>query len=387
MDFKLTKQEMAFQKEIREFFQREVTDELAEELNKGLGLGPLGWQFIRKLGAKGWLMPTLPEEYGGINATQMQRFLIINELYYFFPEMMALAGVAIVAPTLMIVGNEEQKKKYVLKIARGEIEFALGYTEPNAGSDLASIDIRATEEGDYFLLNGQKTFNTGCHYAQYHWLCARTEVTAPKHRGLSLFIVPLNSPGITIRPLWVMSGERTNEVFYENVRVPKENLVGEKNKGFYHMMLALSFERMFPFGHLNRALEDLISYAKTTRRRGGALAEDVLVRQKIAEVATRVEVCRGLCYQIVWMLDKGKVPDHEASILKVFITETEQQIASMGLSIMGLSGQLEPGSKYAPLKGWFEHWYLSNARRSITAGANEIQRNIIAQRGLGLPRV
>ena len=386
MEFRLTEQEMAFQKEVREFFQKEVTDELAEELNQGLGLGPLGWQFIRRLGAKGWLVPTLPKEYGGIGATHLQRFLIINELHYFFPEMMSLMAATIVAPTLMIVGNEEQKKKYVLKIARGEIEFALGYTEPNAGSDLAAIDLRATAEGDYFILNGQKTFNTACHYAQYHWLCARTAVTVPKHRGLSLFIVPLDSPGITIRPMWVMSGERTNEVFYENVRVPKENLVGEKNRGFYHMMVALSFERMFPLGHLDRALEDLVGYVKTTKRSGKVLAGDVLVRQKIAEMATRIEVCRGLCYQVAWMLDQGKVPASEASILKVFITETEQEMASAGLSIMGSYGQLEPGSQYAPLKGWFEHWYLSNARRTITAGTNEIQRNIIAQRGLGLPR-
>lgn len=386
MDFQLTAEEAAFQKEVHEFFLQEVNDELSEEFSKGLGLGPLGWQFIRKLGAKGWLVPTLPEEYGGLNTSCMQRYIIMNELHYLFPEMMVLIGAAIVAPTLMIVGTEEQKKEYVLKVAKGEIEFALGYTEPNAGSDLASIGISAVEDGDCFILNGQKTFNTSCHYAQYHWLCARTERIVPKHKGLSLFIVPLDSPGITIRPMWIISGERTNEVFYDDVRVPKKNLVGQKNKGFYHMMVALNFERIFPYGHLQRAMEDLIRYVKETSRNGKLLAQDPLVRQKIAGLVTLVEVCQGMGYHVVWLLDQEKVPEYEASALKVFISEAEQQIASTGVSIMGMYGQLEPGSKYAPLKGWFERWYLSNTRRTIAGGTNEIQRNIIAQRGLGLPR-
>ena len=286
----------------------------------------------------------------------------------------------------MLVGSEEQKKEYIPKIASGEIELALGYTEPEAGSDTANIDIRAVEEGDYYIMNGQKIFNTSCHYTHYHWLCARTEVTTPKHRGLSLFIVPMDSPGISLSALWTIGGERTNQVFYDNVRVPKSCLVGEKNRGFYHMMAALAFERLFPASHCRRGLDELINYAKTTTKNGKPLTEDPLTRQKLAELATKVEAAESLVCRIVWMLENNKVPDYEASVNKVFVTELEQDIAYTGLKIMGLYGQLKTGSKYAPIDGVLDHFFLCVARRTVSAGTNEIMRTVIAQRGLGLPR-
>ena len=386
MDFKLSQNEQDFQKQVHEFLRKEVTPDLVKEMSSGLGLGPLGWQFTRKLGAKRWLVPMLPPEYGGLSASFIQRFIVMDEINYFLPGSFAHMGSSIVAPTLMLVGSEEQKKEYIPKIGQGEIEFALGYTEPQAGSDLSAIDIRAVEQDDHFLMNGQKVFNSGCHYSQYHWLCARTEVTEVKHKGLSLFIVPMDTPGITIRPLWAIGGERTNEVFYDNVKVPKKNLVGTKNKGFYHMMVALEFERIFPVGHLFRALEDLVTYVKETKRGGKPLAEDPLIRQKIADLAILAEVGKGLAYHIAWMLDQGQAPDHHAAALKVFLTETEQQMAYTGLRIMGAYGQLGPNSKHAPLDGWLADWFLLTIRRTITGGTNEIQRNVIAQRGLGLPR-
>ena len=387
MNFKLTPEEEAFRKEVHDFLQKESTPELTEELNSGLGLGPLGWQFIHKLGKRGWLIPTLPKQYGGLDASYFHRFIILDECAYFFPEWLMLFGAHIVAPVLMKVGSEEQKKEYLPRIARGDIEFCIGYTEPEAGSDLANINMRAIEQDDCYLINGQKTFNTGCHYAQYHWLCARTEVTERKHRGLSLFIVPLDSQGITINPMWGVAGERTNEVFYDNVKVPKSNLVGEKNRGFYYMMAALEHERTFPVGHLHRALEDLARYARETKRNGKFLAQDPLVRHKLAELATEVEVAWGLAYHVAWLVDSGKPSDYEGPIGKVFITELEQRLSYTGLCIMGLHGTLDQKSEYSSsTTGWLEHWFLSYARRTISAGANEIQRSIIAQRGLGLPR-
>lgn len=387
MDFRFKPEEEAFQKEVQEFFEKQVTEDILDEIGSLSGLGgPLGKEFVRKLGARGWLVPMLPEEYGGLGASYMYRFIILNKMHYFFPEAIILIGAQIVAPTLMAVGSEEQKKEYVPRIARGEVEFALGYTEPQAGSDLAAIDIRAVEKEDHYVIAGHKIYNTSAHYAQYHWLCARTEVTTPKHRGLTLFIVPLDSPGISITPMWTMAGERTNEVYYDDVRVPKENLVGEKNRGFYHMAVALDHERVFPVGQLDRALEELTKYVKETKRNGKLLAEDPLVRQKLAELSVEVEVARSLAYRVAWMLDSGIVPNYESSVLKVFVSDLEQRLSYNALRIMGSYGQLEPGSKHVPLEGWIERWFLSNARRTISAGSNEIQRNVIAQRGFSLPR-
>jgi len=387
MDFSLNKEEEVFHREVEEFFRKEFDPEIVEEERKSSGRGLRTWEFMRKLGARGWLAPMLPKEYGGIGGTWMHRHIIDDALdYYMFPELFAPIGAVIVAPMLLMIGTEEQKKEYVPRIARGEIEFALGYTEPEAGSDLANIDIRAVEQADCFVMNGQKVFNTGCHYSQYHWLCARTEVISPKHRGLSLFIVPMNSPGIVLTPMWTIAGERTNQVFYNDVRVPKKNLIGEKNRGFYHMMGALNFERLLPAAHVRRGLDEITKYVQTTTRNGNLLSEDSLIGQKLAELAIRVEIAETLSYRVTWMLQNNKVPDYEASINKVFITELEQDIAYTGLRIMGQYGQLKSGSKYAPLNGQINHFFLNVARRTVSGGANEIMRNVIAMRGLGLPR-
>ena len=250
MDFNFTPEQEAFRREVRAFLEKEVTDELREEVNSGLGFGPASWEYVRKLGKKGWLVPMIPKEYRGLGASFWERFILNEEIYYTFPEFIQYFGANIVAPILMEVGSEEQKKEWIPRIASGEIEFALGYTEPQAGSDLASIDIRAVEQDDCYVMNGQKTFNTACHYAQYHWLCARTSTAGKKHRGLSFFIVPLDSPGITIHAMYTLGGERTNEVFYDDVKVPKKNFIGEKNRGFYYMMDALDREKILVLGLL-----------------------------------------------------------------------------------------------------------------------------------------
>ncbi len=387
MDFKFTPEQEAFRKEVRAFLKSEVTDELVEEVNSGLGLGPAGWEYVRKLGKRGWLVPMIPKEYGGLGASFWERFILNEEIYYCFPEFIQYFGANIVAPIVMEIGTEEQKKEYIPRIARGEIEFALGYTEPQAGSDLASIDIRAVEQDDCYIVNGQKTYNTACHYAQYHWLNARTSTEGKKYKGLSFFIVPLDSPGITINPMWTMGGERTNEVFYDNVKVPKKNLVGQKNRGFYHMMDALDHERMFPITHIQRGLDDLIKYVKGTERNGKLLIEDPLIRQKLAQFAIDIEVGRGMGYRIVWLQDHSKPGGHETSILKVFVTELERRLTYTAVHIMGQQGALRYQSYCSsPIAGWLEHWFLADTRRTISAGSSEIQRNIIAQRGLGLPR-
>jgi hypothetical protein len=367
--------------------RKEVTEGVIQERQSGLGIGPYTWELMRKLGAKGWLTPTWPKEYGGLNASPMYRYIIENELDYFggLPGG-RLVGASMAGPTILLYGTEQQKKEYLPKIARGEIEFVLGYTEPDAGSDLAALQMRAVEDGDYYIINGQKTFNTRAHYAQYHWLAARTDPKAPKHKGISLFIVDLKTPGITVHPIWTVGGTRTNQVYYDDVKVPRENLVGEKNRGFYHIATALDFERIFAVGGLKRSLEELVDYVQREERQGTPLGKRPFVRQNLAELAIQIEVAQVLAYRVIWLLSQEIVPNYEAAMLKAFATELRQRIDKVALQIMGLFGQLQSGSLWAPLEGKFEHYYRDDLLATIVGGTSEIMRNIIATRGLKLPR-
>ena len=386
MDFEFNEEEKKFRQEVHDFLEKEVTEELLKENEAGVGWGPHTWEFMRKLGAKRWLAPAVPREYGGMGATHMQRVILEDELWGHRAISLLMIATSIVAPTLLLYGSEEQKREYIPRIARGEIEFALGYTEPQAGSDLASLEIRAVEDGDDFVLNGQKLYNSGMHYAQYVWLAARTNPNVPKHRGISLLIVDVNSPGITIRPLRTMDGERTNEIFYDDVRVPKRNLVGEENRGWYYINTALAFERNFPIGHIRRAFEELVAYCEETERNGKPLIKDPLVRQTLAQLKVEVEVADLLVYRVAWMADREMIPEWQAPMIKIFATELMYHLGNAGIQVMGLYGLLEEPSKWTPLKGRLERMYRTAPRKTISAGTNEVQRNVIALRGLGLPR-
>ncbi len=387
MDFGFTKGEEDLIGEVRAFIQKEATPEMLAETRQ-LGQiygGPEGRKFIRKFAAKGWLTPNWPREFGGMGASEMVTYIIRDEMAYArVPSSFVAAHMA--GPTILRMGSEELKKEYLPLIARGEVEFALGYTEPQAGSDLVALKIRAEDKGDFFLINGQKTFNTHCHVADYHWLAARTDFEVPKHKGVSMIIVDLKSPGVTIRPLITMAGWRTNEVYYDDVVVPKKNLVGEKNKGFYYLMAALDFERMYPPGLYRRLFDEIVEYAKETVVDGKSLSQKPLIRQKLSQMAVELEVARLLYYQLAHLLDKGTIPNYQSSMEKMFATEVAQRVANMGMEVMGLCGQLKEGSRYAPLAGRVEHFYRWSVVETVYAGTSEIQRNIIALRGLGLPR-
>jgi hypothetical protein len=297
-----------------------------------------------------------------------------------------MVGVDMAGPVILRHGSEEIKGEFLPRIARGEIEFALGYTEPNAGSDLSRIAIRAVENGDYFVITGKKIFSTQCHYAQYHWLAARTGPDVPPHKGISMFIVDLKSPGITINPLWEMADTRTNEIFYDEVRVPKRYLVGEKNMGWYYMTEALDLERMLTIGGVEKTFDDLLTYTKNTFRKGAALSEDPLVRHKLADLAIEISIARNLIRQVVWLEDKEIIPSYESAALKLFVSELYQKLGQTGLEILGLYGQLRKSSKYSVLEGRMERFFRASFIITIGAGTSEILRNIIATRGLGLPR-
>jgi alkylation response protein AidB-like acyl-CoA dehydrogenase len=382
MDFNFTPEEEKFRKEVRDFFIQEekVVAEANKEWDSGLGYGPNCWKILKKIGSKGWLCPTWPKEYGGLELSYMYRYILMEEMQYFL-NIYSTVGAGMAGPVIMKHGSEEQKKAFLIPIARGEIEFALGYTEPQAGSDLAALAIKADDKGDYFLMNGSKIFNTRAHYAQYHWLGARTEVTKPKYKGISLFIVDLKTPGITIRPIWTVGATRTNEVFYDNVQVPKTALVGEVNRGFYYILEALDYERISTVTGLERDFQEIVEYVKRIGK-----GRDPIIRQKLANLAIEINSAKLFALRVAWMLNNRQVPNYEAAMLKLLVSETEQRLVNTAMQIFGLYGQIQEGSDWAQLNGKYERIYRDSLESLITRGTSEIMRNVIAGRGLGLPR-
>jgi alkylation response protein AidB-like acyl-CoA dehydrogenase len=390
MDFELTEEQRKFKREVSEFLDKEVTQGVIEESESGLGYGPHSWGLMQKLGAKRWLAPSFPEEYGGLGLSYIYRFIVHEELDYrnalLVIRGLGMIGVDMAGPIILRYGSEELKRDFLPRIARGEIDLALGYTEPDAGSDLSRIAMRAVKDGSDFIITGQKTFNTGCHFAQYHWLAARTDADGPPHQGISMFVVDLKTPGITMSPLWEMADKRTNEVFYDEVRVPKRCLVGQENQGWYYMVWALDLERMISTRHIERMLEELIGYTKTTLKNGIPLSRDPCIRQKLADMAIEINVARNLVRRVAWLQDKEIIPSYESAILKVFVTELYQRVAKGGIEILGPCGLLRKDSKHSVLQGMMEHHFRASFVTTIGGGSSEIMRNIIAFRGLGLPR-
>lgn len=386
MNFWFTQEEKKFRGEIRSFFNKEASPDLVKEiaLNTGATGSGIGRKLVQKMGAKGWLCPTWPKIYGGLESSEMSSFIIRYELAYAGGPV-SMVGATWAGPSILKFGSDELKGQYLPSLAKGEIDMALGYTEPQAGSDVAALEIRAEDKGDYFVINGQKMFNTHAHFTEYHWLGARTDISVPKHKGISLMVVDLQSPGITIRPMTTMAGWQTNEVFYDNVKVPKKNLVGDMNKGFYYIMTALDFERMFPVGGFRRLFEELIMYVNNTKRNGKFLINDLVIRQKLAQMAIEIELSDLRYYQLAYILDKGQVPNYQSSMQKTFATEMAHHLVDIATQIIGPRGQLQRGSRWAPLDGDAELHYRWSFIETIYGGTSEIQRNIIALRGLGLP--
>jgi len=386
LDFQFSPEELALQKEVRDFLKNEMPPQVPYEVEHEMGWeGPYTREFIKKLGAKHWLTASWPKEYGGLGANYMQRYIIGEELSA-AGGTRTLIGATMAGPTILLYGSEEQKKEYLPRIARGEIEFALGYTEPEAGSDMANLDIRAVEMDDHYLINGQKLFNTGCHYSDYHWLGARTDPKAPRHRGISLFIVDFKSPGISLDPIITMAGYRTNAVYYDNVRVPKKNMVGEKNKGWYHIATALDFERTYESGGIERKFLSLVEYCRNTRRKGQPLTEDIEIRHKLSKLAVEIEVLKLFAVRLACIINKGTVPNYEAAMAKLFGSELEQRLSQTGMEILGLHCQLREGDQHAPMNGQMELYHRMTVRWTIVRGSSEIMRTLIATRGLGMPR-
>ena len=395
MDFAFTEQEQVLRREIERFVENEVPrDWIGHGMEEQYSTDE-GWaacqQVARKLAEKGWLTMSWPKEYGGRDATNVEAFLYRELMsYYRVPGAdMGIGGTTWVAPSLMLFGTEQQKKERLPKIAAGEEFWCTGYSEPEAGSDMAAVRLRAVEREDCFVLNGQKIWTSAAHRAHWYWLAVRTDPDVAKHRGISLFIVDMKTPGITVNPLVNLAGLPAQcEVFFDDVRVPKENLLGELNRGWYHLMVAMDFERTSGIaflGYAKRLIADLVDYARETKGDGDS-ARWRLIRSRLADLAIDCEVGRLICYRTAWMLDKGLMPNYEASMSKNWGAELSVRAAGFGMDLMGLFGQLEPGSRWARLQGQVEREYLCSVGGKIAAGTSEINRNIIAMRGLGLPR-
>mgnify|MGYP003311293567 FL=1 len=330
-----------------------------------------------------------PEEYGGQNASHMMQVIFAEEMSYNRAPGRDIFGTRMMAPTLMIHGTEEQKREFLPPVSKGEVQWCQGYSEPESGSDLASLQTRAGEDGDDFVINGTKIWTSGAHRADHIMVLTRTDPDAPKHRGISFLLCDMNTPGLTVNPIVNMAGDHNfNMITFDNVRVPKKNLVGEQDRGWYVGATLLDFERSgvdYSAG-ARKTLEELTDYSKSNSLNGKLLADNEVVRNRLADLAIEVDVSRLISYNIAWMQSQGMVPNKEASMGKVMGTELQQHMSSLGMNMMGLHGQLAKDSKYAPLQGKIEHAHLSNVSQTILAGTSEINRNIIATRGLGLPR-
>jgi alkylation response protein AidB-like acyl-CoA dehydrogenase len=351
------------------------------------GRGPLVREFHKKLAKQRWWGIGWPKEFGGLGKTAVEQYIFIEEMERAGAPGMQLS-ITSVAPTIARVGTRAQQLHWLPRIMRGEVDFALGYSEPEAGTDLASLETRAVLDGDHWVITGQKMWNTGAHMATHNWLAVRTETAAPKHRGISLLIVPMKAPGITVQPLWTWPGLRTNAVFFDNVRVPADHLIGERGQGFYYAMMALDFERIQigSVGMLRRFYDLLKAFVRQARRDGRPLGTIPWVRRRMAELATDIEVGRMLGLVNAWLIDQGVVPTKESSMVKVFASELSARLASVGMDILGLAGQLAADDPTAPLHGRLQWLYKTAPLLRFGGGTNEVQRLIIAQRGLGLPR-
>ncbi len=338
--------------------------------------------FTKQLAGRGWLTMAWPKEYGGGGAGHTQQLIYNEEMSYAGAPSGFGSGISLTGPTLMVHGTEEQKRQFLPGIASGDVIWCQLFSEPGAGSDLASLQTRAVLDGDDFVVNGQKIWTSGAHRSDWAILLTRTDPDAPKHRGITYLLVDMKSPGVQVRPLVnMLNGHAFNEVFLDNVRVPRSQMVGEFNRGWYVGATTLDFERsgIGRFASTRRVLEELTEAARERGARGS-------VRVELAERVIENEAGRLLAYRVAWMQSAGKIPNYEASMVKVFGSELQQRVANTAIKLFGQAGTLSEGSMGAPYGGRYAAGYMAAVGNTIAAGTSEIQRNIIATRGLGLPR-
>jgi len=395
VDFSYPPEAEAFRQELRTWLDANLDDASRaarlDEGDPGERLEVLR-RWNRTLADAGYAAVSWPSEYGGRDAGVMEQVVFSEEMHRAgAPGTVNPIGIANIAPSIMSWGTQEQKSRFLQRMLRGDDIWCQGFSEPGAGSDLASLRTRAVLDGDHYVVDGQKVWNTFGDIANYCELLVRTDPDAPKHRGITCLLVDMKQPGITVRPLYDGLGRwRWSEIFLEDVRVPKRNLIGELNRGFYTAMTTLSFERSqveIP-ARLMLFMEQFVEAAKVRKRLGGHdLLADPIARNVIADLRVQVETTRMLCYRVAWMQSQGLVPDKEASMVKLMGDEVGFTVYNRLAKLMEDDAMIVPRtSRRAPIGGFMgvNAWLIRGL--AIGGGTDEVQRNIIAQRGLDLPR-
>jgi alkylation response protein AidB-like acyl-CoA dehydrogenase len=389
VSFRDSPEEAAFRQEVRQFIEERVPSELKGQTRFGERGGPAfeaaqeRWKAALK--ERGWHAAHWPREYGGAGLSTIEQFIFKEEMARQRVIMPFSVAISHAGPTIMLHGSEEQKREFLPKILAGEHSWCQGFSEPGAGSDLASLQTRAVLDGDDYVVNGQKIWTSYAHESDWMILLARTDPDAPKHKGISYFLVDLQTPGLTVRPLVDMGGQAGfNEVFFDNVHVPKKNLLGEENRGWYIATTTLDLERSGVATAVNQALlvEDLAALARET---AGEAPIKTSIRYELAERRIEAEIGQLLSYVVISEQKRGRVPNRESATAKLYTSELEQRIAGTTMRLLGLHSLIVEGPA-AVRGGAHGRFYLTAVASTIGGGTSEIMRNVIAMRGLGLPR-
>ncbi len=407
MDFGWSKEQETLRAEVRKFIAGNVTDEVIEEMDEGWvplsgeqkrGVrGPQATALRKKIDDKGWLGITWPKEYGGQGKDRLTQYIVEEE---FSRVGIGVGGGGSGAPAIMAAGTDEQKNYYIPKLIKGEYSFALGFTEPSGGADLASLQCRAVEDGDFFVVNGQKIFTSSAHMSTHIYMMVRTDPDAPKHRGISILIFPMDTPGITVRPLWSIQNDpkaptgttygtrRTNETFFEDVRVPKSALLGEKNMGWYVGAMGLNLDRVGAGRYLMsvRRNEDIINWSKDNKLGDYDIKENEAIRERIAELWAEAQVCRLMTLRSMSIVERGGDFTYEGSAEKVWAPEHGVKSTESIVQMLGAYGQLLNTSPNNIQSGLYAHNLLGAFQSGINHGSTQIMRDQVARRGLGMPR-
>jgi alkylation response protein AidB-like acyl-CoA dehydrogenase len=391
VDFNFSAEDESFRTQVRAWleankkFAPPPSNIMADE-GEGDWEARVSWH--KKLNEGGWVAVNWPKEYGGRGATVLQRLIFREELSRLgLNEPFIGMGISLLGPTLMHWGTEEQKQHHIPRILKGEEVWCQGYSEPGSGSDLASVQTRAIDDGDSFVVNGQKVWTSMAQHADMIFALVRTDTDAPKHKGISYLLIDMHSPGVTVRPLVQMTGGKGfNEVFFEDVRVPKKNIVGERNNGWQVAMTTLMFERGGSGEGYVSEVHELVELARRVPQNGGTAWDDSSVRQKIAEFAAEAQALRYTGYRQLTRQLKGLPPGPEGSMMKLCGTELALKVALFAMELLGPYSQLEFGAPFAMDKGKWSFRMLAARGPTIYAGTNQIQHNIIGERVLGLPK-
>ena len=396
MDFTYTSEQDAFRLELRRWLAENLTDDLRIEDPTDERVAPDRETFERRrewqkrMYAAGWVGISWPKLYGGRGATLMEQIIYDEECFRArAPVLPGYSGIGMAGPTIIEWGTEEQKRRYLPRILGAQDIWCQGYSEPGAGSDVAGLQTRAVEEGDYFIVNGQKVWTSDAHHADMCILLVRTDPDAPKHKGISYILVDMHSPGVTVRPLVQITGDANfNEVFFEDVKVPKKNLIGEKNQGWQVAITTLMFERSGIGGgrDMMGQVRELVELAKTVRTNGHTAWEDSSVRQKLGGFACEAAALRYTGFRQLTRRLKGLPPGPEGSVLKLCTSELNLRMNKFAMEMLGPYSQMEFKAPHAVDKGKWSYRMLASRALTIAGGTSEIQHNIIGERVLGLPK-